>query len=66
MKNPIHAYCDWHDDQMWKAEMEPTFTRAALHGLGVGTVDGLLSIGVTATAIVLIGGIAKIVKKIKE
>lgn len=66
MKNPISAYCDWRNDQMGKAAREPTLTRAALHGLGVGTVDGLLSIGVMAAGIVLIGGIAKIVKKIKE
>ena len=24
MKNPITAYCEWHDDQMWKAGNEPT------------------------------------------
>ena len=66
MKNPIYAYCDWYNDQMGKMEMEPTLTRAALRGLGVGTVEGLLAVGVTAAGIVLIGGIAKIVKKIKE
>lgn len=65
MKNPIAMYCEWHDDQMWEAGNQPTLTRAALHGLGVGTVDGLLGIGLTALGILAFGGIAKIVEKVR-
>ena len=65
MKNPIAMYCEWHDDQMWKAGNQPTITRAMLHGLGVGTVDGLISIGISAATIVGVGVIATLIKKIK-
>lgn len=65
MKNPITMYCEWHDDQMWKAGNQPTLTRAALHGLGIGTVDGLISIGISAATMLAVGGIATLVKKIK-
>lgn len=66
MKNPITAYCEWHDDQMWKAGNEPTYGRAMLHGLGIGTVDGLISIGVMALICVGVNGVELIVKKIKK
>lgn len=65
MANPISAYMDWREDQMFKAVGEPTLTRAALRGLGVGTVDGLVGIGITAVIIVAAGGIARLVEKIK-
>lgn len=65
MANPISAYMDWRDNQMFKAGGEPTITRAMLRGLGVGTVDGLIGIGVTAVIIVAAGGIARLIEKIK-
>lgn len=66
MKNPITMYLDWHEDQMFKATCSESITRAGLRGLGVGTVDGLIGIGVYALIIVGIGGIAKLVNKNKN
>lgn len=64
MANPITAYMDWRDNQMWKASKEP-FTRGMLHAVGIGTLEGLIGVLVGTVFIAGIGGIATLVEKVK-